>query len=242
MAALDLGCGSGAWTIKLAREYPHISVVGVDLVPIQPSCVEFEVDDINLGLDHFDGDFNVVHMWLISPGITNYVVLIDQISRILRAGGLLDVMEFDFYLYDHRHDGSHERLELSGRELAQSSLSRWLALVAAAVRRVGGDTDAASNLRPWIASHPGFDDLIYSDYWIPVAPHAIFHDFQKWIGAEMCVNMVSFLNSGRPLLLRSGFSQTVIDELQNDAEQELRCAKYPHNLRLQRVYCRKKRD
>ncbi|KAJ7875172.1 hypothetical protein B0H14DRAFT_2258483, partial [Mycena olivaceomarginata] len=112
-AALDLGCGSGARIMELARAYLYISVVGVDLVPIQASTIpgncRFEVDDINLGLHHFYGDFNIVHMWRISSGIKNCVVLIDQISRILRGGVLLDVI--DFCLYDHRSDGNHKRLE-----------------------------------------------------------------------------------------------------------------------------------
>lgn len=30
-----------------------------------------EVDDINLGLQHFYGDFNVVHARLISSGVSN---------------------------------------------------------------------------------------------------------------------------------------------------------------------------
>ncbi|KAJ7463126.1 hypothetical protein B0H11DRAFT_1734800, partial [Mycena galericulata] len=162
--ALDLGCVIGTWTIELARAYPHIAVVGVDLVPIHsygtiPGNCRFEVDDINLGLDHFYGDFDV---WLICSGIKNYPLLIDQTSRILR-GGLLDVMEFELCVYDHSLDGNHKRLELSGPEITQPFLGRWLALVAAAVRNSGGETDAAKNLHRWIASHPAFDDLIHQE-------------------------------------------------------------------------------
>ena len=29
-----------------------------------------EVDDINLGLEHFYGDFNVVHAWLVGSGVS----------------------------------------------------------------------------------------------------------------------------------------------------------------------------
>jgi hypothetical protein len=32
-----------------------------------------EVDDINLGLEHFYGDFNVVHAQLISSGVSSLV-------------------------------------------------------------------------------------------------------------------------------------------------------------------------
>jgi len=69
----DLGSGSGAWIIELAREFPQSNAVGADLVPMQslimPDNCRSEVDDINLGLEHFYGDFNVVHARMISSGI-----------------------------------------------------------------------------------------------------------------------------------------------------------------------------
>lgn len=36
-AVLDLGCGSGSWILEVARDYPSVSCVGVDLVPMQSS-------------------------------------------------------------------------------------------------------------------------------------------------------------------------------------------------------------
>jgi hypothetical protein len=35
-----------------------------------------EVDDINLGLEHFYGDFNVVHARLISSGVSLHIFLL----------------------------------------------------------------------------------------------------------------------------------------------------------------------
>jgi len=72
-AVLDLGCGSGSWMTDIACEFPHCNVVGVDLIPVQdgamlPNC-RSEVDDINLGLEHFYGDFNVVHASYIRTGV-----------------------------------------------------------------------------------------------------------------------------------------------------------------------------
>jgi hypothetical protein len=36
---LDVGTGSGIWTIDMADQYPMAEVVGTDLSPIQPSWV-----------------------------------------------------------------------------------------------------------------------------------------------------------------------------------------------------------
>jgi tRNA1(Val) A37 N6-methylase TrmN6 len=47
---LDLGTGTGIWAIEIAEKYPGLSVLGVDLSPIQPARflpnVEFLIDDI----------------------------------------------------------------------------------------------------------------------------------------------------------------------------------------------------
>jgi trans-aconitate methyltransferase len=47
--AIDVGCGTGIWSIDFADEYPSTTVLGVDLSPIQPNLVppncSFEVDD-----------------------------------------------------------------------------------------------------------------------------------------------------------------------------------------------------
>ncbi|KAJ7103130.1 hypothetical protein B0H15DRAFT_767982 [Mycena belliarum] len=243
-ACLDLGCGSGAWIMELAREYPRCLAVAVDLVPMQsltmPDNCRSEVDDINLGLEHFYGDFNVVHARLISSGIKDYMALIDQISRVLRPAGLMDIMEFDFHVYDHMPDGNHRRCDLPTSHIAAPWVARWMVFACMAVRNAGGHPDAATHLRQWVTSHPALENVVYHDYWIPVSPHAIFNDFQKHVGARMRDDILSFLKSGRPLLLGSGVPEQIVNELQRNAELELRTAARAQYVRVQRVYCRKK--
>jgi len=109
-----------------------------------------------------------------------------------------------------------------------------------AARNAGGHPDAATHLHRWISSHPAFENVVYQDYWVPVSPHPVFNDFQKHVGAHMRDDILSFLKSGRPLLLGSGVPEPIVDELQLNAERELRSAARPQYIRLQSVYCRKK--
>ncbi|KAJ7148908.1 S-adenosyl-L-methionine-dependent methyltransferase [Mycena filopes] len=243
-ACLDLGCGSGAWIIELAREFPRSVIVGVDLAPMQsltmPDNCRSEVDDINLGLEHFYGDFNVVHARLISSGIRDFPNLIDQISHVVRPAGLLIMMEFDFFVYKHMPDGNHRRLDLDTTVVEQPWLARWMSYAHVAVRNAGGDPDAATYLHRWLTSQPAFENAVYEDYWVPVSPHPDFDEVQQRIGAQMRDDILSFLKSGRPLLLGSGIPEPIVDELQVNAERELissSCAQY---IRCQSVYCRKK--
>ncbi|KAJ7070618.1 hypothetical protein C8F01DRAFT_1107088 [Mycena amicta] len=243
-AVLDLGCGSGAWIMDRAREFPNCIAVAVDLVPMQsitmPDNCRSEVDDINLGLEHFYGDFNVVHARLISSGIKDYLNLINQVAHCLRPGGLLDLMEFDFYVYDHVPDGNHRRCELETSTIAGPWVARWMVFANVAARNAGGHPDAATHLRRWVTDHPLLEGVVYHDYWVPVSPHPSMTDFQRRMGTRMREDILSFLKSGRPLLLGSGVPESIVDELQFNAERELHDAALPQYIRCQSVYCRKK--
>ncbi|KAJ7292900.1 hypothetical protein C8J57DRAFT_1267514 [Mycena rebaudengoi] len=238
------GCGSGAWIMELAREFPSSHCVAIDLVPMQsltmPDNCRSEVDDINLGLEHFYGDFNVVHARLISSGIKDYVNLLDQMAHVLRPAGLLIVMEFDFHVYQHMDDGNHLRLDLETSKMEEPWLARWMVFVSVAARNAGGHPDAANHLQSWITSHPAFEDVVYQDYWIPVSPHPSFNQFQRRIGAQMRDDILAFLKSGRPLLLGSGVPEAIVDELQLNAERELRSCARQQYIRCQSVHARKK--
>lgn len=62
----------------MAKEFGHANVIG-DLVPVPidpatvPQNVRMEVDDINLGLPHFHGRFDLVHLRIIAAGIQGIV-------------------------------------------------------------------------------------------------------------------------------------------------------------------------
>ncbi|PVF99500.1 S-adenosyl-L-methionine-dependent methyltransferase [Serendipita vermifera] len=98
---LDLGCGTGVWTTEMARVYPHAYVVGVDLAPVPidasilPSNCRFEVDDVNLGLEHFYGQYDVVHARLISSGIKNYRTMMEEAEKCLKPGGVVIFIDHD---------------------------------------------------------------------------------------------------------------------------------------------------
>nr|GAT61372.1 predicted protein [Mycena chlorophos] len=240
---LDLGCGSGTWIMDRAREFPDCLAVAVDLVPMQsltmPDNCRSEVDDINLGLEHFYGDFNVVHARLISSGIKDYLNLIGQMTHCLRPGGLLALMEFDFHVYDHSPDGNHRRCELETSSVAPPWVARWMIFANRAAKNAGGYPDAATHLCRWCRENPLLEQVVCTDYWVPVSPHPSFNDFQQRIGAQMRDDILSFLKSGRPLLLGSGVPEATVDELQMNAERELHDSALPQYIRCQSVYCRK---
>lgn len=145
-----------------------------------PANVRSEVDDINLGLEHFFGQFHVVHARLINSGIKDYYKLIDETSRILIPGGLADFLEFDFRVCDVRHRpivpsrrDVYGPYDPRGRRPPGTEtpwLARWFFACASAARMRGGHIDSASLLERWIKDHKGFEDVTHKEIWLPSGP------------------------------------------------------------------------
>lgn len=161
-----------------------------------PPNVRFEVDDVNLGLEHFAGDFDVVHARLISAGIKDYYKLIQDTAMMLRPRGLADFWEFDYRLYDTQHrlilpttqeiwgnytppDGwlgtgmarTGLRPATGHRTQRPSSpspyLARWFTVVSQGARKRGGHIDAAALMHRWVTEHSSFEEVKYREFWIP---------------------------------------------------------------------------
>jgi len=77
----------------------------VDLAPIPinpedlPDNCRFEVDDINLGLDHLEGQFDFIHARLVAAGIRDFSKSMLDIERCLKPGGLILWLDADYELY-----------------------------------------------------------------------------------------------------------------------------------------------
>ncbi|KAE8384472.1 S-adenosyl-L-methionine-dependent methyltransferase [Aspergillus alliaceus] len=76
---LDLGCGTGIWSIDMANKYPEAFVVGVDLAPIQPPN--------HLPNCEFYAPFDFESCWAMGE---------ESIFSHLRAGAWFEQVEIDF--------------------------------------------------------------------------------------------------------------------------------------------------
>ncbi|PVF95009.1 S-adenosyl-L-methionine-dependent methyltransferase [Serendipita vermifera] len=101
---LDLGCGTGIWALSMARQFPHTRVLGIDLAPIPlrddqlPPNISFEIDDINLGLDHLANRFDLVHMRCVGGGLPDYNQGITYAAQCVKPGGLLLIVDYDIQI------------------------------------------------------------------------------------------------------------------------------------------------
>ncbi|KIP11739.1 hypothetical protein PHLGIDRAFT_63365 [Phlebiopsis gigantea 11061_1 CR5-6] len=246
-SCVDLGCGSGSWILDVARDFPHCTAVAVDLVPMQvlffdcrnmpPNC-RSEVDDVNLGLQHFYNEFEVSHARLVSSGIRDYAGFVDQISMTLKPGGLVDLTEFDFRVY-----GLDKRpIPIDDRA---SAIARWMHLAHQAVQQQGGEPDAANHLYEWVRNHNAYEQPVYRHWWFQTSTWNRGTDpesrRQNRYGAAMRDDILAFLKSGRPLLLGTGVPEQILDDLEDRARNELIEGRVPGYILVENVYARKRR-
>ncbi|KAJ4313200.1 hypothetical protein N0V84_009526 [Fusarium piperis] len=91
---LDLGCGTGIWSIEMAEEYPAAEVIGTDVAPTQPEWVppncRFELDDIEREWTWKEDSFDFVFARDLLLAIRDWPALIDQTYRHLKPGGWVE--------------------------------------------------------------------------------------------------------------------------------------------------------
>ncbi|KAG8933189.1 hypothetical protein FRC00_013478 [Tulasnella sp. 408] len=91
---LDLGTGSGAWALEMARKFPHANVLACDIVLREhpeesvPSNCRFEFLDVNKDMGRIHETFDVVHWRLVEPVTVDSDQLFYDVARILRPGGI----------------------------------------------------------------------------------------------------------------------------------------------------------
>ncbi|KAF1816238.1 S-adenosyl-L-methionine-dependent methyltransferase [Eremomyces bilateralis CBS 781.70] len=109
---LDVGTGTGTWAIDMGDRYPGADVLGIDLSPVQPRQlpfnVRFEVDDCTsewtYPVDHFD----FIHMRGLNGGVSDWPTLYNSCLNHLEPGGWLEHVEFSTFIYPAEPREQHD--------------------------------------------------------------------------------------------------------------------------------------
>ncbi len=104
-AVLDIGCGTGWLTGLLAENFPQItgidsSAILLDHAKKNYPKATFVLGDINNKLPFTDGQFDLAAASLVLHDLPNLKITFQEISRIIKPGGSLFVIELNPY-YAH---------------------------------------------------------------------------------------------------------------------------------------------
>lgn len=114
---LDLGCGTGQITRRLAERYPQAAIVGVDILEgnlalaraaseAYGARIRYAQGDA-FALEFDDGAFDLVVCRHLSQAVPDFGLVLDEITRVLRPGGWLHLLSED-YLMLHMPDSPRQ--------------------------------------------------------------------------------------------------------------------------------------
>jgi len=151
---LDLGCGSGAWVIQAATQFPEAEVHAVDISPLPdrifPSNIHFHLTDLTQELDFEPETFDIVHSRLVMCHVGKEVI--ERVARLVRPGGLLLLEDTDL-----------SNLVTTGGPAVGQVISTLMQLI----RARGGDGEIGRKLEGIIATLGFFEDVHVTRITVP---------------------------------------------------------------------------
>jgi len=103
---LDLGCGTGEITRRLADRYPQATLVGIDILESNllmarrdsaafAGRIRYDQGDA-FALHHGDASFDLVVCRHMSQAVPDFPLVLREITRVLRPGGWLHLLSEDY--------------------------------------------------------------------------------------------------------------------------------------------------
>ncbi|CAK4004182.1 S-adenosyl-L-methionine-dependent methyltransferase [Lecanosticta acicola] len=139
---LDLGTGTGIWSIEVAEQFPDAQVRGIDLSPIQPSWVPpncfFEIDDFNVEwID--ENKFDLIHGRELLGTAPDWLSVYSSALKALRPGGWFEQHEPSLFFRS------------SVQELDESHpFPQWGKLMTEAGYKASARFDIGAELKGWM--------------------------------------------------------------------------------------------
>ncbi|KAF8624066.1 hypothetical protein AX15_006078 [Amanita polypyramis BW_CC] len=214
---LDLGTGTGKWVMDMGRTFPNSIFIGVDIVPIATRYplenTQFEIQNISEGLRWSDGTFDLIHARDLSMGVRDWRVLVREVARLLRTGGLFVSCEWAPFLSVDPSFGVDIHTH------APASV-RFFEAVNDALRFRHQLQPVGSNVYQYLAESQQFFEIRLEPHFVPIGgwPHdealsQIGHYFRR-----ICVR---FTRSVRHLLKEYGLPDFEIAQIIADYIHEL---------------------
>ncbi|QYT00705.1 hypothetical protein H0G86_007784 [Trichoderma simmonsii] len=163
---LDIGTGTGIWTIEMGDRFPSAHILGIDLSPIQPDWlppnVRFMIDDVESPWLHSRNHFDYIHSRHTVMAIRDWMKLFRRAIEHLKIGGWIELQEI--------HHTPRSALPGGNGELAPDHpVARFWKHVTDGLAALGIDLDAVSDGRLADTMHQaGFNNVTERVLHVPI--------------------------------------------------------------------------
>ncbi|KAL0939767.1 methyltransferase domain-containing protein [Colletotrichum truncatum] len=213
---LDVGTGTGLWSIEMGDLFPNAEVVGNDLSAIQPdwlpSNVKFVVDDVESEwIDPKKYDYIFVRYMLVA--IADWPKLVANIFDHLNPGGWVEFQDMDGKYYSD--DGTYTE---------EHAMYQWNKKFIEACEAMGRTARPGPQLEGWVR-HAGFQNVVHRRFKVPIGPWPRDPHF-KDVGMLNLVQLLEGLE-GFSLKVFCGFlgqSEGWLRELLGKVREEMKSA------------------
>ncbi|RSL54844.1 hypothetical protein CEP54_009691 [Fusarium duplospermum] len=156
---LDVGCGTGIWSMDFADEHPEFEVLGVDLSPIQPTFVppnvSFFVDDVEEEWT-YTRPFDFIYLRAMTGSIRNWPRFFEKAYKNLSPGGFIELMD---PIYPVTSDDDTVSKD--------SAVYKWSSLMNEAATKIGSGLDSGLRYKEQLIE-AGFVNVVETPYKWPM--------------------------------------------------------------------------
>ncbi|KAJ6513055.1 S-adenosyl-L-methionine-dependent methyltransferase [Mycena sanguinolenta] len=204
---MELGCGTGAWAIQAAKQFPDAQVVAVDQFPlpdrILPPNMTFQQADLQK-YQFEDGTFDIVHARLVMIHVMDGPETLRRISRLVKPGGLLLIDHLDAISVTEAGGPATCRIVYKYKEIQ--------------VRR-GVDVEFGRKIEAIITSFGDFSDIQAKKISMPFAANTSDEALNQ-LGLGMKRSHLEFYGTLQHRLHDKGLTHELFREFKEEQEQD----------------------
>jgi len=191
---------------------------GLDIVPIAtrypPENVQFEVQDVSSQLRWRTSSIDLVHARSISMAVHDYPMVLREVARLLRPGGLFISCEWGRYPSFHPSFVANPEMHTPG-------VHRFFRVLNGALDSLG-IRPLASRIPALLEDSGFFTDITPQRFYMPIGPLRSDPVWKQEMGKAFRAALRRYAESVKPLLLESGLSSEEVEDIVQDYKHELK--------------------